>query len=257
MNLQQRLAYRKRFGYKDVFSFSGTNMSRSRTLSSQCFAVLLVAASALLTGPVGAASAEPPTVSFTASGHAVAANDMARSSAYAEVTGSQPREVAAKVNAQIAAALELARQYPSIRTKSGTTNTWPVYAKDSRTISNWRMRSSLVLESEDIPALSELIGKLQDTLAVESLTLMPAPATQAKAEDVATANAIAAFRARARLVADALDAQFRIKQLDIGGHNVGMPVAARGMAVQMASAPVQAGDSDITIQVNGTIELID
>jgi len=199
-----------------------------------------------------------PTVGLSASGQAVAANDLGHATAYAEVTGNKPRDVAASVNQQMSAALALARKYPSVRTKTGGSNTWPVYAKDSRTISGWRMRSSLSLESEDIPALSELVGKLQETLAVESLTLAPAAVTRARAEDEATTRALAAFEARAKLVADTLHKKYRIKDLNIGSHMVGFPVAVtRGAALQAAPAPVQAGDTDVTVQVNGTIELID
>lgn len=234
-------------------------MSRFESLSKT--ALILVFAAVGLGASQGArAEADRlPTVSFSASGTASAANDLAQATAYAEITGGQPRDVAAQVNEQVAAALALAKSYPSVRTRTGATNTWPVYAKDSRTISAWRMRSSITLESNDIPALSELVGKLQDRLAVESLVLMPSPDTRAAAEDAATKNALAAFEARARLVSETLKKHYRIKELNIGGHNVGFPVVAamRGAAMEMKPAPIQAGNSDISIEVNGTIELID
>jgi len=211
-----------------------------------------------LAAPVLADEPSLPTVSFSASGQAVAPNDLGRAVAYAEVTGGEPRDVATQVNGQIADALAVAKAYPSVRVKTGATHTWPVYAKDSRTISSWRMRSTIELESEDLPALSELVGKLQSQLALEGLTLMPAPQTRARAEETATQEALAAFQRRARLVSETLKKNFRIKQLNLGGHDVAPPMPmVRSAAVQMAPAPVQAGDSDITVQVNGTIELID
>lgn len=248
----------KRLMYKGLFKFSAILMAFSIPQFKRTFFGLLCLLACSVTSPLLAAPNELPTVSLSASAVAVAENDLGIATAYAEITGGKPRDVAAKVNEQIAAALAMAREYKSVRTKTAASNTWPVYAKDSRTISGWRMRSSIVLESEDIAALSELVGKLQDTLAVESLTLMPAPATRASAEDDATRQALLAFQSRAQQVAQTLNKKYRIKDLNIGSHGMDMPMpTTRGAALQMASAPVQAGGSDVSVQVNGTIELID
>lgn len=205
----------------------------------------------------------PPTIDLSAEGRAHAANDMAVAEAYFESTGAEPATVAQTVNRAIAAALETAKKHPTVKVQSSGTSTWPVYTKNTRDISGWRMRSSLSLESRDMAALSTLIGTLQRTLAIGTLSVQPAPETVEKASDTATVAAIESFRQRANLVADALGKSYRIKHLNIGSQGGPQPVyRARAMRSDMAmsaaeAAPVEAGDTRIEIQVNGTIELMD
>ena len=211
------------------------------------------------------ASAEEtlPTVDLSAQGHAQAANDMATAEAYFEHTGAEPASVAQTVNRKIADALETAGKYPAVKVQSSGTATWPVYAKNTRTISAWRMRTTLSLESRDMAALSELIGALQASLAIGNLSLRPAPETFEKASEIATVAGVNAFRQRAKLVADTLGKRYRIKHLSVGAHGGPQPIfRARAMHSDMSmaaaeAAPIEAGDSQIEIPVNGTIELID
>ena len=212
--------------------------------------------------PAAAALAEPaPTVDLSAEGHARAPNDLATAEAYVEYSGAEAADVAAQVNRSIAAALETAQAHPAVRVKTGGTSTWPVYANNARTISAWRMRSTLRLESDDIAALSTLAGVFQRTLAIANLQLQPAPETLAKASDAAAVEAIAAFRQRAALIADALGKGYRIKHLSINTQGQPAPMyRARAMAAEMVAAspaPIEAGDASVTVHANGTIELID
>ena len=212
--------------------------------------------------PAAAALAESaPTVDLSAEGHARAPNDLATAEAYVEYSGAEAADVAAQVNRSIAAALETAKAHPAVRVKTGGTSTWPVYANNARTISAWRMRSTLRLESDDIAALSTLAGVFQRTLAIANLQLQPAPETLAKASDAAAVEAIAAFRQRAALIADALGKGYRIKHLSINTQGQPAPMyRARAMAAEMVAAspaPIEAGDASVTVHANGTIELID
>ncbi|TVO69468.1 SIMPL domain-containing protein [Denitromonas ohlonensis] len=217
---------------------------------------------------LNAQAAEPlPTVELSAQGTATAANDLARADAYFEASADDPAAVAQKVNQVMAAALKTAKPYTTVSVKTAGTSTWPIYSnasassagKGGQTIIGWRMRSNLSLESTDIPALSRLMGELQATLAIGSLQLMPAPATVLAANDAATRDALKAFEARAKLVTDTLGRKYRLKSLNINDHGGPAPVyRGRAMASMAAApAPIEAGDSTITVQVNGTIELID
>ncbi|MCZ4305463.1 SIMPL domain-containing protein [Zoogloeaceae bacterium G21618-S1] len=208
-----------------------------------------------------------PTVDLSAQGTASAQNDLARADAYFEASADDPAAVAQKVNQVMASALKIAKPFASVAVKTAGTTTWPIYSntrtssanKDSQTIVGWRMRSTLSLESTDIPALSRLMGELQATLAIGSLQLMPAPATLHAANDEATRQALKAFEARAKLVTDTLGRKYRLKALNINEQGGPTPMyRGRAMASMAAApAPVEAGDSTITVQVNGTIELTD
>lgn len=211
-----------------------------------------------------AAAAAPGTagtlIDLNAEASRPAANDLARATLFAEATSASLGESAKKVNTQIGEAIATAKSYSRVRTQSGTTHTYPVTGKSGR-IEAWRMRSEIVLESGDTAALSELVGKLQGNLGLANLALLPSPETRRKAENDATLDAIAAFRARAKLVADALGKPYRIRQLSIGAQGYRPPVpmmrAAAMASMDAAPMPVEAGESQISATVSGQIELME
>lgn len=191
-----------------------------------------------------------------------AANDMVRASVYSEVSGKNPAELAQRVNADIAEAINLIRTKPGISVKNGQQSTYPVYSQ-SQKIDGWRMRSELVLESKDQGSVSELLGKLQQMrLAVGDVSLLPSPETRRKVEDEATREAIQAFRERAGFIAEQLGKGWKIKQLNVQqGGRMPMPMmrAARGavMAAEAVPVPLEAGESLVTTNISGQIELAD
>ena len=208
------------------------------------------------------AGEEKPTgtlIDFQAQAQRSAPNDLGSASVYYEATGAQPGELARKVNQVVASALTTAKAQSEVRFKSGGSQTYPIYAKNSRTIDSWRMRSELLLESRDSAALSELLGKLQTTLTVGNINFAPAPETRRKIEDEAALDAITAFQDKATRYAAALKKNFRIRSMNINSHGVSPVPTFRAMAMMADAAPmpVEAGDSQVMVTVNGQIELLD
>lgn len=217
----------------------------------------------LITGCLAAATAQAGAlVDLSALASRPAANDMVRASVFSEASGKSPAELAQRVNTDVAEALKLIRSKPGISVKSGQQSTYPVYGQAQK-IDGWRMRSELVLESKDQGGVSELLGKLQQMrLAVGEVSLLPSPETRRKVEDEATREAIRAFQSRAALIAEQLGKSWKIKQLNVqqgGGMPIPMMRAARGvmMAAEAAPAPLEAGESLVTTNVSGQIELAD
>ena len=200
----------------------------------------------------------PLVVELSSEASRAAVNDLIRATVAAEASGASPGELARQVNAQIAEALKTAKAYPAVKAQSGATASYPVYAKGGK-IEAWRMRSELTLESSDNAALPELLGKLQTSLGVSSLVLQPSAETRRHAEEQAMVEAIAAFKARASVVAETLGKTYRLKQLNIAtGNRFVQPVfrsAARPLAADTAPMPVEAGESQVTASVSGQIEL--
>lgn len=190
-----------------------------------------------------------------------ASNDLVRATVFTEASGPSPKALARQVNGLMAEAGQTAKSYAKVKVQSGNTSTYPSYGKGGK-IDAWRMRSELVLESRDTESLSELVGKLQDSLGVASLQFLPAPETQKQAEDQAIKAAIAAFQARAALVGQTLGKSYKIKQMSINtsGH-YRPPVMYRKAAPMMAEAaapmPMEAGESQVQVNVSGQIELAD
>ena len=202
--------------------------------------------------------AAPMIVELSAETSRPAVNDLVRATVSAEASGTTPGELSRQVNGQIAEALKTAKAYPAIRTQSGGTSTTPIYAKGGK-IESWRMRSELSLESGDTAAVSELLGKLQASLGVSNLLLQPSPETRKKVEEQAIIDAIAAFKGRAKVIADALGTTYRIKQLNVNtSGRIVQPMfrtAARAMTMDAAPMPVEAGESQVSATVSGQIEL--
>lgn len=222
--------------------------------------LLLFAFAAL---PVWAAEPTQPAgtlIDFRVDVQRNVANDLGRATAYTEVSGSDVAEVARKVKAAIADGLATAKTHAGVTVKSGNTHTYPVYSKGGRSIESWRMRSEIILESRDAAALSTAAGKLQGTLAVGNINFSPAAETRRKAEEEATLEAIDAFRTKAERIAASMKKPYRIRQMSVNGSNYfpqPHPVArgAMLMAAEAAPMPVEAGESNITVNISGQIEL--
>jgi predicted secreted protein len=222
----------------------------------------------LMLGSFGAraqipAKPELPTLELSAEASRTLPNDLAQVQAYVEQTDAAPGDLAKRVNQRIAEALVLVKTYPAVKLKSSSTQTYPVYApKTPGHIDGWRMRSTLSLESHDFAALSELLGKLQNLTAIDQLNVGFSPETRAKATDDAMVDAIKAFQARAAVAAQAFGKHWRVKSVNVSQGSVARPqayarVAKSMMASSDAAPPIEAGEGQIVVTVNGSVELID
>ena len=202
------------------------------------------------------------TVDLTAEASRPAANDMVRATVFAEASGSNPGELARRVNQDITEGLKVIKARPGISVKSGRQSTFPVYSQNQK-IESWRVRSELILESRDAAGVSELLGQLQQMrLVVSDVNQLPTPETRRKVEDEATREAIGAFRQRAAVVAEVLGKPYTIRHLSIhqSGQMPPMPRAGRAMVAEMAAAPpvpMEPGESLVTTTVSGQVEMAD
>ena len=229
-------------------------------MNATCKTTLTLLTGMLLCTAAGAGT----TVDLTAEASRPAANDMVRATVFAEASGSNPGELARRVNQDISEGLKFIKARPGVSVKSGRQSTFPVYSQNQK-IESWRVRSELILESRDAAAVSDLLGQLQQMrLAVGDVSQLPTPETRRKVEDEATREAIAAFRQRAAVVAEVLGKPYKIRHLSIQQSGqmppMPMPRASRGMAAGMAAAPpvpMEAGESLLTANVSGQIEVGD
>lgn len=224
--------------------------------------ILLLSAAAVHAAD-GAGPPALPTADISVEASRSAPNDQFRAQVYYETTEVSPGELARKVNSVISQALQTARSYPAVKVRTGGNMTYPVYGKNIRNIEAWRMRSTLALEANDSAALSELLGKLQQSMVIGGLNAAPSAETWKKIEDQAIGDALTAFEARARLVAASLNKKWKIKHVSVNTGGIQqktiMPLArsASVMAAEAAPAPIEAGDSTISVSVNGQIELLE
>ncbi|MDR0775915.1 MAG: SIMPL domain-containing protein [Azonexus sp.] len=218
---------------------------------------------ALLTATLFTTAHAGPLIELSAEASQPAANDLLRASVFAEANGGNPAELARQINQDIGEALKLIRNYPAVTVKSGQQNTFPVYGQKQK-LEGWRMRSELLLETKDAAAVSELLGKLQAMhLALGHFSQLPSPATRTAAEDAATRDAISAFHTRAGLIAEQFGKPYKINQLRVhqqGSFQPLVPMARAASLMQAAEAipmPIEAGESQVTTNISGQIELTD
>ena len=179
-------------------------------------------------------------------------------SAMAEMGNSQ--QAAQRVNADMAWAMDLLEDKTEIKRRTLNYQTHPVYK--NKTIIGWNARQQLRLESQKIEKLSDLVGVLQEKLTVTSMQFEVSTEKQNNAVKSLIESALDEFKSKARLVAAAIGAaDYRIVSISI--RDTPPPVAQfRGAAMEVMSsaearAPrVEAGDSKVSVMVEGTVQLV-
>jgi len=217
----------------------------------------------LMTLPSLSFAEEPLTydrINFSVTAQQEVENDTITAVLYAQREGSEADRLAAEVNKEITWAVERAKEVPVIKVESKDYRTLPIYAK--QTLTGWRVRQSISLETQDAAALSTLLGQLQKRLAIQSIDYSISPDRRQTVEKQLIAEALSRFTERAKMITAQLNRPvFRIVNLDInagGGHPV-RPMA-RAPMMMAAEAPVspptlESGTNTLTVTAQGTIEL--
>jgi predicted secreted protein len=173
---------------------------------------------------------------------------------FSEVENNDQADAADAVNAAISWAADRARRVDGIDIETTTYTTRPLYA-NGRRISGWVARQGLRLESEDAEALSELLGELQERVAIQSINYGVSREAREAAEETLK------FNRRAALIADELGRNgFRLVRLNIGTTGGDFIAYERARisafsAQTVAPPEVEAGAETLTVTVNGQIEL--
>jgi predicted secreted protein len=187
-------------------------------------------------------------------------NDTMHVTLDASAEAANSTRVAERINQDMEWALAAAGEFEQVKVSTANYQTWPVYRKN--TLQGWRGHQSLMLESQDTEALSRLTARLQEQLQVKSMNFTVSDDRRVAIENRLIAAALDAFKERARIVGDNLQAKgYRIVELNVGTTAQRPPVVyqARMAATAMESDPavaVESGESDIQVIVNGTVELI-
>lgn len=201
--------------------------------------------------------------SISASARGEVSNDLLTAELAVEHEDRDSAVLANRVNADMTWALEQIRQYPAVKAKSGSYNTWPQYERKQNKVIGWRSRQVLKIESDDFDAARKAIKVLQERLQMSGLQVMPKPETRDAREDDLIADALKAFRQRAQLVQASMGSPgFRVISVDINTDSRfhQQPVHrsyAEGIASsRVANEPaIAAGSSEVVVVVNGRVQL--
>ncbi|MGF1545699.1 MAG: SIMPL domain-containing protein [Thiotrichales bacterium] len=199
-------------------------------------------------------------ISLSASASDRVDNDLATVTLNAQEDGGFPSELANKVNQRIQWGVDTVKQRPGMKVQTQAYSTQPVY-RDNR-ITGWRVSQSIAVESRDIAGVSELLSVLQSRLNLQGMHFSVSPASREAKENELITQALAAFEKRAGLVAENLKrGGYKIVDLQISTADFAPQprFMARGMmaeaAMDVAAPSMEAGESTITVTVNGVVEL--
>ena len=176
---------------------------------------------------------------------------------YAEMQ--DPAKLAAKINNDMEWALQQAKQVQGVKINTGSYQTWPITRKEVTT--GWRGQQDLVLESADTETLSRLVGQLQDRLQIKSMNFTVSDEKRTVVENRLIDAALDAFKQRAGIIGNNLKASgFRIVEINVNSSTQRPPMLRQARMASMSmeasdAVAVEGGESDVSVTVNGTIEL--
>jgi predicted secreted protein len=231
----------------------------------QALKYLVASAALALCGASFAAEPAPRynVVELQAEAQREVANDTLAATLYTELNDVNPATLATMINKAANEALRIAKDAKNVRVRSGSNQTYPVYAKGN-VLQTWRGRAEIRIESRDFEAASGLIGKLQAGMQLGSLNFSVSPEARRLAENELTAEAIAAFKARAEIVRGALAGRsYKVQRLNLSSSQNAPPpryAVARALAAaapEVAAPDIEGGVSRIIVTAAGAIEVLE
>jgi predicted secreted protein len=146
-----------------------------------------------------------------------------------------------------------------VEVQTGNFSLYPRYTPKGLFSSDWAGSAELVVEGRDVPAISQLVGRIQ-TLTVAHTGFGLSREAREKVDAEVTAQAIAQFRLKAEQVARQFGfAGWSLREVQVNGG--GVPVVqlrAQGAMLARAasdSLPVEAGKAAVTVTVSGSVQL--
>ncbi|MCG8427547.1 MAG: SIMPL domain-containing protein [Chromatiales bacterium] len=192
-------------------------------------------------------------------------NDTLVAVLYAREEGANAEQISRQVNQRISAAVAEAKKIKGVKVQTLDYSTQPIYGKGSFSnapkLSGWRVQQSIRLESKESATLSRLVGDLQKTLAVNSISYTVSPERRKTAQDKMISAAIKNFKQRATLISKEMERSgYRLVSMSINTSGFAPPpYMMRGMAkaemMSDAAPTLEAGTQRIQVSINGMIEL--
>ena len=221
--------------------------------------VLLIA---LTLSPLAAGANDETThydrISLQATASSEVENDILEAVLSVHREGSNPALLSEEVNRDIRWAIEVAKPFTTVRVQTLGYRTRPIYRQ--QLLSGWRVRQDLRLEGRDATALSRLIGKLQERLALGQVGYRISEKRRDEAEERLISEAIARFQQRAALVTKQMGRRnYRVVSMNINTRGASPRPMARAEMAMTADArtppSLEAGVQTLQVSISGVIEL--
>ena len=195
-------------------------------------------------------------VHLSASAQTRIENDTVIATLYAQEEGSDSVQLANLVNERINEAIGVVKQHDSIKLQTSSYSTSPVYHKNK--ITGWRVNQSIRLETQDMTLMSEVLGQLQQSLALQGVNFAVSPDLKNSTDDKLIAEALKVFDQRATMITQQLGRKnYKIVDIRIStSANQYVRRSFEAAAASVAAAPsIEGGEQAIKVTVTGEIEL--
>lgn len=179
--------------------------------------------------------------------------------------GGDAATVQTQLRQAVDAALAIAKPLAAAKqmeVRSGSFGVYPRHGSNGR-ITGWQGSAELVLEGRDFLRISSTAGKIP-SMGIGQVAFSLSREAQQKLESEAQAMAIERFKAKAAEVAKGFGFNgYTLREVSVSSVDQGeRPVYGRPMAAQAkvsmssdAPLPVEAGKSQVTVTVSGSIQL--
>ena len=206
-----------------------------------------------------------PTLELNEQARASVANDEMVVMLAAERDGPQVGPLNEAVLSQLNAAIAEARRTEGVRARLGNVSTQPNYTREGKQ-QGWKVRGDIVLESDRVTALGQLSGRLSERLQLSSVQFRLSADRRRTEEQRLLTEAAQAFRAKAQQAAVAFGYRsYEMRALALQPGRVPGPrpvmMARMGESGMVPAAPPppvpdEGGESEVTVTVSGTVELM-
>jgi predicted secreted protein len=188
-------------------------------------------------------------------------NDTLQAMLVVQESGADPAHLAELVNRKMTTVLEKAAKFNDIDKQTTNYTTQPMYKNN--VIHSWQVMQTIQLSSMNFEQLGELLKQLKPLANIQSMHFTISDKVLEKAQDELTAQAISKFRNKSAMVAQQFGkSSYTLIHVSIGNdYHSPRPMMERGvMAADMqmkSTAPaLSAGTNVVTVNINGTIELL-
>ncbi|HTJ95456.1 MAG TPA: SIMPL domain-containing protein [Pararobbsia sp.] len=217
----------------------------------------------MLTSATVSAQMMPPpagVLNLDASASADIPQDVVHITLAYEQQSDDPAALANALNERTEQVLAAAKRQAGVTAQTGALTVYPSTDNNGH-ISGWRGRSEVRLDSRDFAAASKLAGSLSSQMQVANVTFSLAPETRDAAQAKLSGQAIAAFRQKAATASTAFGfGGYTIREVSVSGGESAPP---RPMMMRMAAAPsakvadmpIEGGNSTVTVNVNGSVQM--
>lgn len=239
-------------------------MPARRMLSAACGCLLLAATlPALAQVPLATTVAPQNVVNLSASAAVEVAKDQLSIVFSTTREGADAGQVQAQLKQALDTALAEARKAAKpgqVDVQTGNFALYPRYGNKG-TPNGWSGSAELLVEGKDMPAISQLAGRI-NTLTVARTSFGLSREAREKVDADVTAQAIARFKVKAEQVAKQFGfGGWALREVSVQGSD--MPVGPQPMMRMQASAapsadaalPVEAGKTQVTATVSGSVQL--